>query len=78
MKGQQETRRRGTGVNMTETTSACDKYPLHKAVFEGNLRKVSSLLRDHDIDQRDCHGKFHFNFVIIYGILAMFMFRIFK
>lgn len=42
---------------MTETSSACDRYPLHKAVFEGNLRKVSSLLRDHDIGERDCHGK---------------------
>ena len=41
---------------MSESTSACDRYPLHRAVFEGNLRKVSSLLRDHDIGERDCHG----------------------
>ena len=41
---------------MSENTSACDRYPLHKAVFEGNLRKVSSLLRDHDIGEKDCHG----------------------
>jgi hypothetical protein len=49
---------------MTETTSACDRYPLHRAVFEGNLRKVSSLLREHDIGKKDCHGKFHFNFLL--------------
>ena len=42
---------------MTENHNACDRYPLHKAVFEGNLRKVSSLLRDHDIGERDIHGR---------------------
>lgn len=43
---------------MTENHNACDRYPLHKAVFEGNLRKVSSLLRDHDIGEKDIHGRY--------------------
>lgn len=45
---------------MTEKPNDCDRYPLHKAVFEGNLRKVSILLKDHDIGERDRHGKMKF------------------
>ncbi|CAB3997813.1 ankyrin repeat domain-containing 13C-like [Paramuricea clavata] len=52
---------------MTETISACDRYPLHRAVFEGNLRKVSSLLRDHDIGQKDCHGNTPLHLAIMLG-----------
>lgn len=37
--------------------SLCDQFPLHKAVFEGNLRKVSGCLRTCDIGERDVHGK---------------------
>ena len=37
--------------------SLCDRFPLHKAVFEGNLRKVSGCLRSCDIEERDVHGK---------------------
>ena len=39
--------------------SLCDRFPLHKAVFEGNLRKVSGCLRTCDIEERDVHGKNH-------------------
>ena len=40
---------------MAATTA--ERYPLHKAVFEGNLRKVSSCLRTCDIEEQDVHGK---------------------
>lgn len=37
--------------------SLCDRYPLHKAIFDGNLRKVSGYLRTCDIEEKDVHGK---------------------
>ena len=37
--------------------SLCDRYPLHKAIFDGNLRKVSGYLRTCNIEEKDVHGK---------------------
>lgn len=34
-----------------------DKYPLHKAVFENDLKTLSRLLRKHDVTAKDKHGK---------------------
>lgn len=42
---------------MAERSTACEKFPLHKAVFEGNLRKVSYFLRVCDVGGKDLHGK---------------------
>ncbi|XP_046841469.1 ankyrin repeat domain-containing protein 13C-B-like isoform X2 [Xenia sp. Carnegie-2017] len=52
---------------MSESTTVCDQYPLHRAVFEGNLRKVSSLLHDHDIDERDSHGNTPLHLAVMLG-----------
>ena len=45
------------GNALTKMDSLCDQFPLHKAIFEGNLRKVSGYLRTCDIGERDIHGK---------------------
>lgn len=32
--------------------------PLHKCIFEDDYRKLSQLIRTHDVGQKDKHGKF--------------------
>lgn len=32
-------------------------YPLHKAVFENDVKLVSKLLKTHDVGLKDIHGK---------------------
>lgn len=32
------------------------EYPLHECIFSGDLRRLSALLRSHDIAQKDKHG----------------------
>lgn len=34
-----------------------DTYPLHKAVFDNDLKNLSRLLRKHDVTAKDKHGK---------------------
>lgn len=47
-----------------------DKYPLHKAVFDNDLKTLSRLLRKHDVAAKDKHGKlFHSSF---FNILCAF------
>lgn len=31
--------------------------PLHKCIFEDDYRKLSQLIRTHDVGQKDKHGK---------------------
>jgi hypothetical protein len=33
------------------------QYPLHECVFSGNVRKLSSLLRSHDVSAKDKYGE---------------------
>lgn len=33
-----------------------ESYPLHECVFSGDVRKLSSLIRTHDVTKRDKHG----------------------
>lgn len=33
-------------------------YPVHECVFKGDVRRLSSLIRTHNIGQKDNHGKF--------------------
>lgn len=40
--------------NMADNDS---QYPLHENVFRGDVRRVSALLRTHDVAQKDVHGK---------------------
>ena len=47
----------GNAALKMDSNPLCDRFPLHKAVFEGNLRKVSGCLRTCDIAERDVHGK---------------------
>lgn len=37
-------------------------YPLHKSVFDNDLKNLSRLLRKHDVAAKDKHGKFLFDF----------------
>ncbi|CAH3130057.1 unnamed protein product [Pocillopora meandrina] len=47
--------------------SLCDRFPLHRAVFEGNLRKVSSCLRTYDVGERDVHGNTPLHLAVLLG-----------
>ena len=33
-------------------------YPLHESVYKDDVRRVSMLLRTHDVAQKDRHGEF--------------------
>lgn len=33
-------------------------YPVHECVFKGDVRRLSSLIRTHNIGQKDNHGEF--------------------
>lgn len=39
---------------------ASEQYPLHAAVFEGDIRRVAQLLRTHDLSEKDIHGVIFF------------------
>lgn len=34
-----------------------EEYPVHKAVFENDLKKLSQYLRKYDVAAKDKHGK---------------------
>lgn len=36
------------------------EYPLHECIFNGDLKRLSALLRLHDISKKDKHGKILF------------------
>ena len=38
-------------------------FPLHKAVFVGDVEKLEALLKEHDVSSKDKHGKFRINFL---------------
>lgn len=38
-------------------------FPLHQAVYNGDIKEVSNLIRIHDVSQKDVHGDYiSFNF----------------
>jgi hypothetical protein len=43
---------------MQEETLEPDEYLLHQAVFEGNIKKLSQLIRKNDLAKKDKHGEF--------------------
>lgn len=46
---------------MQEETSEADQeenYLLHQAVFDGNIRKLSQLIREKRLDVKDKHGNY--------------------
>ena len=34
-----------------------EEFPLHKCIFNGDLKTLSSLIKTHDIDEKDKQGK---------------------
>ena len=40
------------------STDEKQRFPLLKAVFDGDLKQLSALLSDHDADEKDTFGKF--------------------
>ncbi|XP_018336355.1 ankyrin repeat domain-containing protein 13C [Agrilus planipennis] len=44
-----------------------DRYPLHKAVFENNLKNLSRLLRKHDVAEKDIHGNTALHLAVMLG-----------
>lgn len=44
-----------------------DKYPLHKAVFENDLKSLSRSLRKHDVSVKDKHGNTALHLAVMLG-----------
>ncbi|XP_064605134.1 ankyrin repeat domain-containing protein 13C-A-like [Liolophura sinensis] len=44
-----------------------DQFPLHESVFNGDIRKVSQLLRTHDVSQKDSHGNTPLHLAVMLG-----------
>ncbi|KAL4235952.1 Ankyrin repeat domain-containing protein 13C [Mactra antiquata] len=42
-------------------------FPLHQAVFNGDVREVSTLIRVHDVSQKDVHGNTPLHLAVIRG-----------
>lgn len=42
---------------ISKMANESDRYPLHKAVFDNDLKNLSRLLRKLDVTTRDKHGK---------------------
>lgn len=48
-------------ASTTEAAAAAARgvdFPVHECVFKGDIRKLSSSIRTHNIAQKDLHGKF--------------------
>lgn len=43
-------------VNMADDNNS---YELHESVFNGDIRRVSALIRTYDVAKKDKHGKDH-------------------
>ncbi|XP_064476536.1 ankyrin repeat domain-containing protein 13C-like [Ornithodoros turicata] len=43
------------------------QYPLHECVFRGDVRRVSALLRTHDVSQKDIHGNTPLHLAVMLG-----------
>lgn len=43
------------------------EYPLHEHVFKGDVRRVSALLRTHDVAQKDVHGNTPLHLAVMLG-----------
>lgn len=44
-----------------------DKYPLHKAVYDNDLKTLSMLLRKHDVSEKDKHGNTALHIAVMLG-----------
>ncbi|XP_011494035.1 PREDICTED: ankyrin repeat domain-containing protein 13C [Ceratosolen solmsi marchali] len=44
-----------------------DQYPIHKCIFEGNVKALSSLIRTHDISAKDKQGNTPLHLAIMLG-----------
>lgn len=42
--------------NGTNGESTDSSYPLHRCVFQSNIKELSSLIRTHDISEKDKQG----------------------
>lgn len=44
-------------------------YPIHKCIFQGDIKSLSTLIRTHDIAEKDKHG----NYLFIYFTSLQFL-----
>ncbi|XP_023240014.1 ankyrin repeat domain-containing protein 13C-like [Centruroides sculpturatus] len=44
-----------------------NRYPLHESVFSGDVRRVASLLRTHDVAQKDMNGNTPLHIAVMLG-----------
>nr|XP_022906852.1 ankyrin repeat domain-containing protein 13C [Onthophagus taurus] len=59
----------GTRLNGNEIVLEMDvdRYPLHRAVFENDLKCLSRLLRKHDVTTKDRHGNTALHLAVMLG-----------
>ncbi|CAG2178818.1 unnamed protein product [Oppiella nova] len=49
------------------TTTGADKYALHRAVFNNDLKLIAHLLRNYDIQLKDSHGNSPLHLAVMLG-----------
>lgn len=59
----------GTGpIAVVSTGGSCPAhYPVHECVFKGDVRRLSSLIRTHNIGQKDNHGNTPLHLAVMLG-----------
>uniref|UniRef100_A0A8C5QS42 Ankyrin repeat domain-containing protein n=1 Tax=Leptobrachium leishanense TaxID=445787 RepID=A0A8C5QS42_9ANUR len=56
------------GGHRTGRAAAGDnKYPLHEAVYKGDIRRLSALLRTHSLGDKDSHGNTPLHLAVMLG-----------
>ncbi len=66
---------KNSNLNENQTNWSMDslskQYALHKAVFNNDIKLISQLLRNYDINHKDIHGLYH---SFIYNIIFIYIF----
>ncbi|XP_034939862.1 ankyrin repeat domain-containing protein 13C isoform X2 [Chelonus insularis] len=54
-------------TTMDSNNSSKVEYPIHKCIFQGDIKSLSSLLRTHDIAEKDKHGNTPLHLAVMLG-----------
>lgn len=58
------------GAVVADGGSCPSLYPVHECVFKGDVRRLSSLIRTHNIGQKDNHGELCLSALPVFGSLG--------
>ncbi|CAH2311013.1 ankyrin repeat domain-containing 13C [Pelobates cultripes] len=55
------------GHKLSRAPASDNKYPLHEAVYKGDIRRLSALLRTHSLGDKDSHGNTPLHLAVMLG-----------